>query len=89
MTLVCPGLIDSGMFTGVKMRMGFLLPPLTPSQVSDVILDNLIQRTSKNVTLPSLIWPIAILARVLPLQIADFCREVKLFSYVYIYIFYP
>jgi hypothetical protein len=36
-TLVCPGLILTGMFSGIRVKSPFLTPPLTPDQVVDCL----------------------------------------------------
>ena len=40
-TMLCPGLILTGMFDGIKIKVPFLSPPLSPNRVVDTILKSL------------------------------------------------
>jgi short-subunit dehydrogenase len=40
-TLMCPGLIHTGMFKGLRVELPFLMAPLSPQQVVDRMMDAL------------------------------------------------
>ena len=75
MTVACPGLIQTEMFAGVKIRFPFLTPPLKVNEIVDEIVDALMRRTRDEIWLP---WACYVLLfiRWLPVSLADRIQEV-------------
>jgi hypothetical protein len=72
--MVYPGLIGTGMFSGVKQKMEFLTPPLKPTDVSNAIIDTFESGRSREVGLPAYVSPTAIF-RIFPLEFVDWFKE--------------
>ena len=53
MTLVCPGMIHTGMFTGVAMTLHHLTPPLDPADVAATMLRALETGRDADVSMPT------------------------------------
>jgi short-subunit dehydrogenase len=75
LTLVCPGLIQTGMFQGVSMTMKHVTPPLETEEVSDAMISSLEKGISEDVKLPTYAYFIGLVARGFPIEVADWLRE--------------
>lgn len=86
-TLVCPGLILTGMFSGIKINVPFLTPPLKPEHVVEKIVhalhrqvetDGFLSLTQKHKVIwtPSSYYFIAALGLLTPVWVCDFVKEV-------------
>ncbi|MEE2961552.1 MAG: SDR family oxidoreductase [Myxococcota bacterium] len=68
-TVVCPFLIDTGMFQGAQTRFPFLLPILKESNVADQIIDSIAKKRQKLIVPPFVnLVPIF---RILPTAVFD------------------
>ncbi|XP_067664588.1 epidermal retinol dehydrogenase 2-like [Haliotis asinina] len=68
-TVVCPYLIDTGMFDGCESRFSFLLPKLKPDDVVDSIMDALLCN-SAIVIIPKILYAFIALKGILPIKVA-------------------
>ncbi|KAJ3093000.1 hypothetical protein HK102_013274 [Quaeritorhiza haematococci] len=75
MTCVYPGLIDTGMFTGVKHTFQFLTPHLQPEDVANAIIKALKDNRSSRVLLPFYVNLVNLLFRGLPIEILDWAKN--------------
>lgn len=75
-SILYPGLIDTGMFLGVEHRFPHLTPPLNPKHVSNKIISILDSGRGQELKLPFYANFVALL-RMMPLELADFLREVR------------
>ncbi|TPX71186.1 hypothetical protein SpCBS45565_g01316 [Spizellomyces sp. 'palustris'] len=76
MTCVYPGLIDTGMFSGMVHQRPWLTPPLKTSEVCNAIVTALEVGRSRDVFLPLYTY-IAPLLRFLPIEFGDAVRQMS------------
>ena len=82
-SVVYPGLIDTGMFFGVNHRFPRITPPLDPKYVSKEIIAILDSGRGQDIKLPFYGNLVGIL-RLLPREFSDWVREVCLQSFSYL-----
>jgi hypothetical protein len=75
MTVICPGMIETGMFHGVSMTMRHITPPLATEEVSDAMIKSLETGISGDVKLPTYANFIGAVARGFPIEVVDWVRE--------------
>jgi len=69
-TIICPFFINTGMFDGVKSKVGFLLPILDENKAAKKIF-NAIKRNRQILVMPRFAYTVPIL-RMLPVSMLDF-----------------
>ena len=72
---VYPGLIETGMFTGVKHRFPWITPSLKTEYVAKKIADAIHRNYSQDIKMPFYVNFVGIL-RLLPIPLADLIRNV-------------
>lgn len=72
--IVCPYLIDTGMFAGVKTRFEFLLPALEPDYVASRIIKSIEYRDNE-LLLPQLMYIIYLFRVFSPIWFIDFTQK--------------
>jgi short-subunit dehydrogenase len=75
-TIICSGLVQTGMFAGVRVPYPFLTPPLHPDEVVAEIIDALISNTRNEVWTPWAVYAFLIM-RWLPVTLADRLQKVR------------
>lgn len=73
---MCPGLVDTGMFHGVKYSLPFLTPVLEPIQVVNALIKCMNDNRSVNVSLPLAANVAAVIANMFPVEIGDLLKNV-------------
>ncbi|GFN89446.1 retinol dehydrogenase 10 [Plakobranchus ocellatus] len=69
-TVVCPTLIDTGMFEGFKYRFSFLIKTLEPAYVADKIVDAVLT-DQPMLILPKSMYTFLMLKGILPVAVTD------------------
>ncbi len=69
-TTVCPFLVETGMFSGLKVAHPWLTPPLKPESVAEALLDAIKYRDREEIILPRRISLVKVI-KLLPCWIYD------------------
>ncbi|KAL3899322.1 MAG: hypothetical protein SGCHY_002124 [Lobulomycetales sp.] len=75
-SLACPGMITTGMFTGVKMSLGQLTPPLETGSVSEAVYELIAAGADADLYMPTYACLVPML-RFVPMHVADAFRRVS------------
>lgn len=75
-TLVCPGLIHTGMFRGTVQRCEFMTPGLEPVQVAKEIMKAIDQGRSTEIHIPFYVGLLPLM-RMMPIKLNDWIHEIS------------